>query len=103
MRTGITDAAFEREFFARQLVAWSQSGGGIYWNHRAENGSTINVQYSYLDLLKKGSIPVPSAGQNHLQYLKSLGNPCGEPVAMSWAASGASRKRNHAQRRKHRS
>lgn len=95
IRTGITVTAFEREFYARQIITYAQAGGGVFWNHLTTDGHVGWPQYSFLDAIPKGSIPLPEKGQSQLDYLKSLGNPCGEPKPMSWARKPARKPRKH--------
>lgn len=126
IRTGINDAAYEREFYTQQLTAWSFTGGAIFWSLKVTNGSTNggdSTQYSFLvssteveptfsgqvpmdrahrgllapsctsryspqDLMKKGSIPLPSSSQSSMDFIQSLGSPCGDAPTVSWASSG---------------
>lgn len=87
LRTGISETEFERDFYARQIVTYAQTGGSAFWNHLTTDSHPGWPQYSFLDAMQKGSIPLPKKGQSQLDYLKSLGDPCGKPKPMSWARS----------------
>ena len=53
LRTGVNDPSFERQLYTQQVTAWSNTGGGIFWNLKAVNGSASNnggdnTQWSFL-------------------------------------------------------
>ncbi|GAA5961798.1 hypothetical protein JCM21900_003312 [Sporobolomyces salmonicolor] len=68
--TGVKDSAFEKEFYAQQLVTWAWSAGGMYWSYKLEtsqqdlaNGLDYS-QYSWITLLLNNTdspvLPTPS-------------------------------------------
>lgn len=108
VRTGVNTVEYERELYSYQMTAWANTGGSVFWNHRAVNGGPTNNQgdshqWSFLDLIERGSIPLPLSGQSTVQYLQSLGNGCGSPPAMAWASSSgsSSTRRRHRRERGH--
>lgn len=127
LRTGVNDPSFERELYTQQVTAWSNTGGGIFWNLKAVNGSSNggdNTQWSFLvcfvcrlkqkaiielriasycslqGLLEQNVIPLPSNGQSTIDYIRTLGTPCGTPGTVSWAASSSSSNNNSTTSRK---
>lgn len=103
IQTGIKTTDFERQLFTSELVNFAMVGGSIFWNFKAVNGNVNNgdnSQWSFLDLLGKGSVPTPSDGQSMMQWMESLGQPCGSMTRVSWAASSSSSKKK-ARRARH--
>lgn len=99
LRTGINTVSYEQQMYAQQAVAWAHVGGGNFWSHKAMNGSAANnggnsIQWSFLDLIEKGSIPMPGAGQNVKAYLDGLTMNCQNVQSVSWANGGQSSKRH---------
>lgn len=97
IQTGIKTPEFERQLFTSELVNFAMVGGSIFWNFKAVNGNVNNgdnSQWSFLDLLGKGSIPTPSNDQSLMQFLESLGQPCGSMTRVSWSSSSSSSSSN---------
>lgn len=99
LRTGVSTVSYERQMYAQQVVAWAHVGGGNFWSHKAINGSPANnggnsEQWSFLDLVSKGSIPLPSSGQSTRDYLSGLSMNCQNIQSVSWASSGSSSRKH---------
>lgn len=98
IQTGIKTPEFEKQLFTSELINFSMVGGSIFWNFKAINGNVNNgdnSQWSFLDLLGRGSIPTPSNNQNLMQWLESLGQPCGSMTTVTWAAGSSSSSSNN--------
>lgn len=103
VQTGIKTADFEKQLYTSELVNFAMVGGSIFWNIKAVNGHVNqgdNSQWGFLTLLDRGSVPTPSNGQSLMQFLESLGQPCGSTTSVSWASSGSSSSKTR--RAKHR-
>lgn len=105
VQTGIKTSDFERQLYVSELVNFAMVGGIIFWNIKAVNGNVNNgdnSQWSFLTLLDRGSVPTPSNGQSLMQFLESLGQPCGSTTSVTWASSGSSTKMKSRRAAKHR-
>lgn len=94
LRTGVSTTSYERQLYAQQMVAWAHVGGSNFWAHRAVNGGPTNnggnsIQWSFLDLIEKGSIPMPAQGQSTRDYLNGLQMNCQNVQSVSWANTGS--------------
>ncbi|EJU04688.1 glycoside hydrolase [Dacryopinax primogenitus] len=99
LTTGLNGSSFETRFYEQQVTAWAWSAGGVFWSLRA-NQSLLGVaaappeqqrQYSFLDLLGEGVVPLPQGNQTSQEYLQSLqgleggqGQGCGPVPGEKW-------------------
>lgn len=76
------DAQWNGEFYAAQIRAWAQSGGGVFWSYRVNaytekfNQTENFTLYSFVDLARLGQIPLPTNNQTSAEYLASFPGTC---------------------------
>ncbi|OAV97192.1 hypothetical protein PTTG_05391 [Puccinia triticina 1-1 BBBD Race 1] len=89
LRTGIQNTTFERTFYEAQLNTWAWYSGAVFWSLRVLDSKVAvladkvaQYQWSFENLLERGSIAQPTKKGDTTQFLKELRTPCGAPPTL---------------------